>query len=82
MPFLPFLPVTVCVNNQKDKNNKAGDHEKDNDGLVSPCIACKVGKIRIHFANLHLFVEFETHDQGPVAFPPEKIVADCCCYCG
>jgi hypothetical protein len=55
MTFLPFLPVTIGVNNQKDKNDKAGDNENDNDGLVPPRIAYKIGIIRIHFANLHRF---------------------------
>ena len=72
MTFLPFLPVTISVNHQKDKNHKAGDHENDNDGLVPPYFANKIGIIRIHSANLHLFVEFETPDQRPVAFPPER----------
>ena len=56
MTFLPLFPMTVSVNHQKDKNDKAGNHENDNDGLVTPRIAHKIGKVRIHSANLHCFL--------------------------
>ena len=53
MPVLPLFPVTIRVNHQQDKNQKAGHHENDDDGLVTPRFAHKIGKIRIHVRSLH-----------------------------
>jgi hypothetical protein len=61
--------MAISVNDQRDKNNEAGDSENDDDGLVTPHPAYKIGNVRTHiFPTYTIFIEYETHDQAPVIF--------------
>ncbi|MGA2789022.1 MAG: hypothetical protein ABSF60_15995 [Verrucomicrobiota bacterium] len=53
---LLFFPMTMSVNDQQDKNNKAGDSKNDDDGLATPNLAYKIGNVRTHVLQLTPFL--------------------------
>jgi hypothetical protein len=72
MPVLPFFPVTISVNHQKGKNHKAGNDENDNNGLMTPQIADKIGNIRIHFSQFTPYLLNSKPATGAVLVPGGK----------
>jgi hypothetical protein len=49
MPLLVFFfAVTMGVNHQKRKDDCAANRQNDDDGLISPYLADKVGHVWIH----------------------------------